>query len=177
MIRMGRATLVACALLPTASVADPATDVRCAEIQFSRSVEAGDLEAFRSMLDPDARFAGEEVLRGPDAIVAAWTPFFSPGGPRIAWRPRIVEVLESGDLALTRGPYRLETRSESGEPTVRWGTFNSVWRRGPDGQWRVVFDAGGPPAGSATEESEALLAAPAEDCAPAQARPATPPQG
>jgi ketosteroid isomerase-like protein len=147
-----------------AHAAGPAEEVRCAEVRFSLSVEAQDLDAFRLLIDPDARFTGADVLRGPDAIVAAWGPFFAPDGPRIAWRPRVVEVLESGDLALTRGPYRLESPGQDGNTEVRWGTFNSVWRRGPDGRWRVVFDAGGPPAGSATEESETLLAAPTDDC-------------
>lgn len=160
-----RSWLTALVALPlTAHAAGPEEEVRCAEVRFSLSVEAQDLPTFQSLLDRDARFAGSEVLRGPEAIVAAWAPFFAPDGPRIAWRPRVVEVLESGDLALTRGPYRLESRGQDGKTEVRWGTFNSIWRKGPDGGWRVVFDAGGPPVGSATEESEALLAAPVADC-------------
>lgn len=156
--------LPALAALPFVASAGPVDEVRCAEIRFSLAVEARDLQAFRSLLDPDARFAGDQVQRGPEAITAAWAPFFLPDGPRIAWRPRIVEVLESGDIALTRGPYRLETRGENGDPVVRWGTFNSIWRRGTDGSWRVVFDAGGPPVSSPTTETQALLDAPTADC-------------
>ncbi len=141
--------LIVCTCMGLASLAwsgsahaDPAAEVRCAEIAFSLSVERQDLEAFRSFLDPDARFVGASVLRGPEAIVAAWSVLFADAGPRLAWRPRIVEVLESGDYALSRGPFRQRSRSEDGATHETWGTFNSVWRRGEDGRWRVVFDAG-----------------------------------
>jgi ketosteroid isomerase-like protein len=156
--------LVAAAIIPVAAMADPASEVRCAEIRFSLAAEARDPEAFRLQLDPDARFAGSEVFRGPEAISTAWAPFFSAEGPRITWRPQVVEVLESGDLALTRGPYRLETVGKDGEAVVRWGTFNSVWRKGADHRWRVVFDAGGPPIESPSEDAKALLDAPVGDC-------------
>jgi ketosteroid isomerase-like protein len=152
------------AALPIGAAADPVQQVRCAEVRFSLSAEARDAASFRSMIDPDARFTGDEVLRGPEAIVAAWSPFFRPDGPGIKWRPRIVEVLESGDLALTRGPYRLETQGEDGQAVVRWGTFNSVWRLGSDGRWRVVFDTGGPPLDKPTDEARALLEAATTDC-------------
>lgn len=151
-------------LAPVPALADAEQAVRCAEIAFSLSAERQDLEAFKSAIDPDARFIGEEVLRGREAIAAAWSPFFAADGPRIAWRPRFVEVLGSGDYALSRGPFRLESRDEDGAVRVRWGTFNSVWRHSGDGHWRVVFDAGGPATESPTEETKALLAAPLPDC-------------
>jgi ketosteroid isomerase-like protein len=151
-------------LAPTLSLAGAEQAVRCAEIAFSLSAERQDIEAFKSAIDPDARFVGEQALRGPEAIAAAWSPFFAEGGPRIAWRPRFVEVLASADYALSRGPFRLESQDQDGRVHVRWGTFNSVWRRASDGRWRVVFDAGGPPTESPPEEVRALLEAPLPDC-------------
>ena len=162
------AVVLACLLGVTcAALADPAAEVRCAEIAFSLSAERRDDAAFREHLDPDARFVGQDVSRGPDAIAAAWAPFFAEDGPRIAWRPRFIEVLESGDYALSRGPYRHEARDETGQETVRWGTFNSVWRRGSDGRWRVVFDAGSTPTGDPPGDAKALFADPPGECAAA----------
>lgn len=117
-------------------------EVRCAEINFSKSAELRDQDQFIAAIDADARFVAASVLHGPEEIARAWAPFFEEGGPSIKWRPRFVEVLESGDLALSRGPYRIETSADDGSRTVAWGTFNSVWRRNEQGQWRVVFDAG-----------------------------------
>ena len=51
--------------------------------------------------------------------------------------PDIVEVLDSGTMALTSGP----VHDPKGELI---GRFNSIWRLEPDGRWRVVFDRGAP---------------------------------
>jgi ketosteroid isomerase-like protein len=131
-----------CLLAAPAAFADLQDEVRCSEIGFSRSVENGDPGAFAALIDGDARFVGDSITRGPEAIMAAWQVFFSDEGPRIKWRPRIVEVLGDGTLALTRGPYRMTVRDDDGNVSEHWGTFNSIWRRQPDGQWKVVFDAG-----------------------------------
>lgn len=144
-----------------------ADDVRCREINFSKSAENKDAVAFSTFLDPDARFVGNKVSHGIEEILAAWSSLLSAGGPDIKWRPQFVEVLEDGSLVLTRGPFRVITTDEDGRPVERWGTFNSVWRKGEDGQWRVVFDAGSP---AATEPSEAQKKILETDCATPTAR-------
>jgi ketosteroid isomerase-like protein len=118
--------------------------VTCAEIGFALSVENRDEKAFATFIHPDARFVGGGISRGRDAVVGAWAPFFEDDGPRLVWRPMIVEVLASGDLALSRGPYRLRTIDENGTLVEQWGTFNSTWQRQADGNWQVIFDAGSP---------------------------------
>ncbi len=144
-------------LMSTAALPDAYDDVRCHEIAFSNAAEERDALRFRSFIDEDARFVGTRVSRGPEEIVAAWQPFFEEGGPAIRWRPQFVEVLENGRLALTRGPYRLTTKDEDGNPVERWGTFNSVWRLHKNGEWKVVFDAGSPAAEPPSDEIQGLL--------------------
>ena len=139
------------------ALADPVEQVRCREIAFSVSAESQDLVAFAAFIDADARFVGNSVLHGSDAIAKAWSVFFAAGGPSIKWRPRFVEVLEDGALALTRGPYRIITHNEEGVETEQWGTFNSVWRLHADGEWRVVFDAGSDSNETPSDEAKALL--------------------
>ncbi len=126
-----------CAMAATTS-----QTVRCQEIAFSKSAEARDAEVFAAFIDADARFVGNSVARGPDAIVEKWSAFFAADGPEIKWRPRFVEVLVDGTLALTRGPYRVISSDEEGNRQESWGTFNSVWRLQTDGRWKVVFDTG-----------------------------------
>lgn len=143
--------------------ADAIDEVRCSEIGFSRAAETQDMNAFRSFIDADARFVGSAVLRGVDNIAEAWSVFFGENSPSIMWRPQIVEVLENGTLALSRGPYRVRSRDEDGNLLEEWGTFNSIWRLHDDGRWRVVFDAGSPAASPPDEATQAVLAA-EDDC-------------
>ena len=156
-------SLVLLLTVATSAIANPSNEVRCREIGFAKSVEAMDRDLFATFIDPDARFVNNKVLRAPEAIVDAWSVFFADDGPSIRWRPQFVEVLESGDLALTRGPYRIIDKNDKGEMTEGWGTFNSVWRLTADGEWFVVFDAGSFPDETPSDEQRALLDA-EDDC-------------
>ena len=150
--------LFALVMITSTAAADSVSDVRCREIGFSKAAENRDIESFVAFIDDDARFAGNTAMRrGPAEITAAWGVFFEDNGPTIKWRPRFVEVLEDGTLALSRGPYRVIDRDPKGNPVERWGTFNSVWRKHPDGNWHVVFDAGSPAAEPPDAETRALL--------------------
>ena len=149
--------LVLWAVTVSPALADLADEVRCREVGFSQSVESQDRELFASFIDPDARFVGNKVDRSPEAIAEAWSVFFTGDLPAIKWRPQFIEVLESGDLALSRGPYRIVDKNEQGEAREAWGTFNSVWRRNDDGEWLIVFDAGSFPDETPSEEQRTLL--------------------
>ena len=139
------------------AVADDTDDVRCTEIGFSQSVENHDITAFTSFIDADARFVSSSVSRGPAEVTKAWSVFFADDGPDIKWRPQTIEVLKDGELALSRGPYRMITRDADGKTTEHWGTFNSVWRKQADNSWQVVFDAGNVAAAAPSDEIQALL--------------------
>lgn len=131
--------------------------VLCAEVGFSRSVEKRDLEAFISYLDPEVRFVTGGISRGPEEVGQGWAGFFQADGPKMRWRPAIVEVVANGSLAISRGPYRLTRLSESGETTHTWGMFNSTWRLNVHGEWQVLFDAGGDHGMTPTAEQIEIL--------------------
>jgi ketosteroid isomerase-like protein len=145
---MTRAVLLAlaAALLPAAlpAQAPPAAlaaltrQVFVAESSFAATMAVRDSVAFARFIAPDAIFFGEKaVLRGKPAVVRSWSRFFAGPDAPFSWRPEKVEVLDSGDLALSTGPVH--------DPEGRQiGTFSSIWRRESDGGWRVVFDKGCP---------------------------------
>ena len=117
-------------------VDDAAAEVRAREIAFAKTLADRDLDAFKTFISTEAIFFnGNEPVRGRDAIVESWAPFFEGPDAPFSWHPDLTEVLESGGLALSSGPVRGPTGEEVGR-------FNSIWRKDPDGQWRVVFDKG-----------------------------------
>lgn len=114
----------------------PAAEVEAREIAFAKTMADRDLDAFLSFVSPEAVFFnGNEPLRGRDAIERDWARFFEGPDAPFSWHPDVVQVLESGHLALSSGP----VLGASGEQI---GRFNSIWRKDADGQWWVVFDKG-----------------------------------
>lgn len=132
-------------------------DVLCAEVGFSRSAENRDLEAFVAFMDPEVRFVTGRISRGPEEVAEGWANFFKPDGPLMRWRPMIVEIVASGTLAISRGPYRQTRLNEDGESVHTWGTFNSTWRLDQHGEWRVLFDAGGDHGMTPTDDEIVIL--------------------
>jgi ketosteroid isomerase-like protein len=148
---MHRRTLLtsAAALLAGASHATAQTlaggpvadQVEAAERAFAASMAKRDVRAFAALVAPDAVFvaggATPRPLRGKAAVLEWWNQFFAAPAAPFSWEPDLVQVLESGGLALTSGPVK--------DPTGKiTGRFNSIWRREADGQWKIVFDKGQP---------------------------------
>jgi len=115
---------------------DAAAIVRAREIAFAQTMADRDLGAFLTFVSEEAVFFnGNEALRGREAIGNAWAPLFEGPSVPFSWTPDVVQVLESGSLALTSGPVR--------DPAgTQVGRFNSIWRKDSDGTWRIVFDKG-----------------------------------
>src|SRR5512140_3748811 len=130
---------VAAAAAPQTTRIDSLTaQVRATEAAFARTMADRKLDAFGSYVSDEAIFGGKNALRGKAAVVTAWKRFFEGDAAPFSWEPEIVEVLDSGTLALSSGPVK--------DPTGKQiGTFNSIWRRGPDGAWKIIFDKGCPP--------------------------------
>ena len=127
--------------VPGADGADNAELVallRATEEAFARTMADRDHAGFASFLAEEAVFFGRSgELRGRDAVAAAWEPLFEGAAAPFSWQPEVATVLDSGSLGLTAGPILAPDGT-------RIGTFNSVWRRSPDGSWKIVFDRGCP---------------------------------
>lgn len=113
--------------------------VFAAERAFARSMANRDREAFaRHVADEAVFFGAAEPLRGKAQVVQGWSKFFDGDTAPFSWEPDQVEVLPSGQLALSTGL----VRDPQGKVVAR---FNSIWRLEAPGDWRVVFDKGSPP--------------------------------
>ena len=113
-------------------------EVFATERAFAKTMADRDHAAFVSFLASETVFfSGERPLRGAEAVAAWWKKYYVGKEAPFSWEPAMVEVLDSGTLALSTGP----VRDPSGKET---GTFTSIWRREGPGTWRIVFDKGNP---------------------------------
>lgn len=139
-----RATMAALGLALTLAASAQAdldaarASVFAAERAFAKSMADRDFIAFGRHVAEDTLFFGRTVLRGRAAVLAGWRPFFDGAEAPFSWDPDQVEVLASGQLALSTGL----VRSPKGEVI---GRFNSIWQRQGEGRWLVIFDKGSPP--------------------------------
>jgi ketosteroid isomerase-like protein len=111
-------------------------DVEGTERAFAATMANRDHVAFTSFLSDEAVFfSGETALRGKQQVADTWKPYFTDPDAPFSWEPQLVEVLDSGTLALSSGPVR------NSDGTVV-ATFNSIWRLEAGGEWRIIFDKG-----------------------------------
>ncbi|MBC8097099.1 MAG: nuclear transport factor 2 family protein [Akkermansiaceae bacterium] len=108
------------------------------ERAFARAFAERDFAAFTALISEEAVFMDPRPLHGKQAVAAQWQSFFEAPAAPFSWEPQRVEVLESGQLALSTGP----VSTPDGRVV---GSFTSVWRQEEPGVWRIVFDIGGPP--------------------------------
>ena len=80
---------------------------------------------------------GSERAVGHGAI-AANIKALTDKGLKVRWSPSASALTAAADMGFTAGEYRLEGATG----TVGRGVYVTVWRRGADGHWRVVFDSG-----------------------------------
>jgi ketosteroid isomerase-like protein len=127
--------------LPSAAAetnAELAAQVRAREAAFAKTMADRDHAAFQTFLADDAIFFSRTgPTRGKQAVAADWKPLFEAPAAPFSWEPEQVLVLDSGTLAHSSGP----VKGADGKVS---GSFNSIWRRDADGQWRIVFDKGCP---------------------------------
>lgn len=110
--------------------------VFAAESSFAASMAKRDLDAFASHVSPEAIFFGDTtVMRGREAVLNGWRRFFQKSDAPFSWKPDVIEVLQSGNLAISSGPV-----FDPGGKKV--GNFSSIWRRESDGSWKIIFDKG-----------------------------------
>jgi ketosteroid isomerase-like protein len=144
MQRLGLAALLALAAAGATRAGESrsrdalAAQVRAREQAFAKTMADRDHAAFARFVSEEAVFLGRGVLRGRRAVAEGWKPLFEGEKAPFSWQPETVVVIDSGTLALSRGPVF--------EPDgKRSGTFTSTWRLEKDGEWRVVLDSGCPP--------------------------------
>lgn len=136
-----------------------ATDDSCAvwqrELTFARSVQQHDAVAFASHVEPDAIFAANSPVpqRGREAVLAHWRGLIDGKTVRLAWYPTQVVSSGGAEVAYSSGPWLMEAVDPAAAPRYVLGHFATVWHRGPDGAWRVLFDGGDE--GAPTDEAGA----------------------
>lgn len=132
-----RKVLAGVFLLATgATAASDYEDLVAAERAFAADAGARSVrQAFLAVLAPNAVVFASGPVNGP----ANWQAR-PEDKARLEWAPEWAEVSADGGLGYTSGPWRFTPEGEE-QPTA-FGHYLSIWRKQPDGQWRLLLDQG-----------------------------------
>jgi ketosteroid isomerase-like protein len=130
--------------VPPARMTPAECEVWARELSFAQSVADHDAAAFAAHLEPDAAFAAEspQPQRGRDLIASRWAGLIEGTNLLLSWYPTRTTIGGAADVAVSSGPALYEDVRPGADPHYRVGAFHSVWHKGADGVWRILFDDG-----------------------------------
>ena len=116
--------------------------IREARDKWTKAYEKKDLEKPLSFISDEAKMftPNMPILDGKEAIRKSIAYMFSLPGFNLAFNVTKVDVAQAGDLAYETGTYHLTLNDEQGKPTTTPGKYVVVWKKQPDGKWKVVAD-------------------------------------
>ena len=111
------------------------------EGRFSQAVAAGGGKAFTSWFTEDAVTLnnGRPAVQGRGNIAAQAN--WDPRDYQLTWVAEGAQMGPSNDMGFTWGNYEGRSKDKNGEPIVTTGRYITVWRKQPDGKWKVAMDA------------------------------------
>jgi len=98
--------------------------------------QIGIRDSFLKFFSDDVITFGPELRRGVSYLKER--PPDGPDGPKLWWEPVYGDVSAAGDLGYDTGPSIYTAK----DGKKYYGMFFSVWQKQPNGEWKVILDAG-----------------------------------
>ncbi len=111
------------------------------EGKFAQDVAAGGGKAFVKWFADDAVTLnnGLPAVLGRAAIAnqAQW----DPKQYQLTWVPQGAQMGPSNDMGFTWGHYEGHSVDKAGQPITKTGRYMTIWKKQPNGEWKVAMDA------------------------------------
>lgn len=111
---------------------------------FCRAVQAGGAKAWASYFSSTGTMIikeGENPV-GREAIYQLMHGFFSEPANQLIWQPESAQLSEDFSLGYTFGTYTRTTLNKENQEVIERGRYTSIWRRQPDGHYKIELDTG-----------------------------------
>jgi uncharacterized protein (TIGR02246 family) len=124
--------------------ADDVTVIRELERQAREAAEAKDLDRYVSFYADDAVlfWPGVPMVTGRAAIRTFMQGFLAMPAFSLSFETAKVDVSRAGDFAYSYGTNKVTLVDPSGNRFRDSGKYLTVYRKQPDGAWKVVADIG-----------------------------------
>ena len=116
-----------------------ASDPRDNHGLFEKLSSQGDVDGLLGLYEEDAVYvaSADNLLRGREQIRTALQMMIDLG---IETRLELIELVETGDVALEKTRWTSRIPAQDGTTTESTGLSTVVLRRQPDGQWLMAID-------------------------------------
>ena len=136
---------IALALLPAAAPAQQGEEALMrADREFASAVAARGLDGWMEWFTEDAvRIQWRDPsVRGLEAIRKFDAQLFSDPSTTLHWEPVEAGLYRGGQLGWTRGRSELRQRAGGTTHVLFRGSYLTIWRLEPSGEWKVILDTG-----------------------------------
>ena len=133
---------VSCQKEPIDSRAQDERAIRAADAATLKAAQANDVDGAVANYANDADWLppNAPIVHGKTAIRAGWAKLIGNPGFTIDWQINKLEVSRAGDLAYTIFTYQMAVDGANGKPITDQGKDMAVWKKQPDGSWKMVAD-------------------------------------
>jgi ketosteroid isomerase-like protein len=112
------------------------------EARFAKDVSLRGGAAFADWFAEDGVALGNGQAPVVGRVAIAKSAAWSPKDYQLVWTPTDAVIGPSADIGYTWGHYEGHSKDANGNPVTTSGRYITIWRKQPDGSWKVVLDAG-----------------------------------
>jgi ketosteroid isomerase-like protein len=112
------------------------------EARFAKDVAERGGAAFADWFAGDGVALGNGVAPVVGKVAIAKSTKWSPRDYQLTWTPTDAVMGPSGDMGYTWGHFDGHSKDANGNPVATSGRYITIWRKQPDGSWKVALDAG-----------------------------------
>ena len=112
------------------------------EARFAKDVAERGGKAFGDWFAEDGVLLGNGAAPVIGLVAIVQSANWDPKAYQLTWTPTDAAMGPSGDMGYTWGHFEGHSKDANGNPVTTTGRYMTIWRRQPNGVWKVVLDAG-----------------------------------
>lgn len=115
--------------------------IRNAGPRFISAFNSGNAAAVSDFYTSDAvlMMPNQQLSKGSAVIREVYSGFLSANKPTLSFVPD--RIVQSGDVAYEYGHYTMSMTPSGGNAMADQGNYITVWRRQPNGDWKIAVDS------------------------------------
>jgi ketosteroid isomerase-like protein len=115
-------------------------NLRQADLEWASICRSKDVSKMVGCYDNDATFGYYLNIKGKKDIEEFWTEQFALPDHLLTWETKEAGISKSGDMAYTISKWQESYTEKDGTVSKNPGVGITIWKKEPDGSWKVLVD-------------------------------------